>query len=201
MHRKPARGTHAMLPAMSAIAAPPDPELAALHTRLWEQLAVAVRDKTHAWRTPVLATTGGPAGADARVVVLREVDAAAGELVFFTDARSPKAAQIAAHPAGTLVLWSPALSWQLRLALHLDLEASGLAVSSRWARLQMTPAAQDYLAPRAPGQALAAPPERETRAHFAVVTGRVQSMDWLALDPAGYRRAVFDAAGARWVQP
>lgn len=185
---------------MSA-AAPHDPELAALHARLWGELATAARDKAHAWRTPVLATVGGPAGADARVVVLREVDAAAGELVLFTDARSPKATQIAAHPHGVLVLWSATLGWQLRAALQLEIEASGLAVSSRWARLKMTPAAQDYLSPHPPGHALAASPGRESRAHFAVVTGRVQRLDWLALEATGHRRAVFDDAGARWVQP
>lgn len=185
-----------------ATPAPTDPELAALHGRLWDELDAAVHDKAHPWRTPVLATVGGAAGVDGRVVVLREADAAAHELILFTDARSPKAGQIAAHPAGMLVLWSAALGWQLRLSVQLEIETSGLAASSRWARLQMTPAAQDYLAPRPPGQALSAPPpERGTRGHFAIVTARVQAIDWLALDPAGHRRAVFDTAGARWVQP
>lgn len=176
-------------------------ELAALHERLWEELDSAAHDKTHAWRTPVLATVGGRAGADARVVVLREVEAANHSLVFFTDARSPKAVQMATHPAGTMVMWSPALGWQLRLAVNLQIETSGLAVSSRWARLKMSPAAQDYLAPRAPGTAITASPERESRAHFAVVTAEVRSMDWLSLDPSGHRRAVFDEQGPRWVQP
>lgn len=176
-------------------------ELAALQVRLWDELATAASDKAHAWRTPVLATAAGPSGADARVVVLREVDAASRSLVFFTDARSPKAVQIAAQPRGVMVMWSPALGWQLRLAVQLDIETSGLAVSSRWARLKMTPAAQDYLAPRAPGLALASPAERESRAHFAVVIAHVEAIDWLALDPSGHRRAVFDEQGARWVQP
>lgn len=176
-------------------------ELEQIRKQIWAQLEMAPSDRGHAWRTPVLATVGGTVGADARVVVLREVDPINAELIFFTDARSPKAAQMAAHPAGSLVMWSPVLSWQLRLVVRLQIETSGLAVSSRWAKLQMTPAAQDYLAPRAPGAVLTGAPERETRAHFAVVTAQVRAMDWLALDPAGHRRAVFDANGARWVQP
>ena len=44
-------------------------------------------------------------------------------------------------------------------------------------------------------------PERGSRAHFAVVVARVERIDWLDLDPAGQRRAVFDASGARWLQP
>lgn len=180
---------------------PIEAELAALHERLWEELDGAVHDKAHAWRTPVLATVGGNAGADARVVVLREVEAANRSLVFFTDARSPKAAQMAGQPAGTMVLWSPVLGWQLRLSVSLQIETAGLAVSSRWARLKMSPAAQDYLAPRAPGEAITTSPERESRAHFAVVTAQVQSMDWLSLEPPHHRRAIFDGLGARWVQP
>lgn len=177
-------------------------ELETIRQRLWAELTLAAVERGRAWRTPVLATVGGESGCDARTVVIREVDAAAGEIVFFTDARSPKVGQIAAHPDAVLVAWSAELGWQLRLAVHLTVETSGLALSSRWAQLKMTPAAQDYLSPLAPGTPLAHPaPERGSREHFAVVTARVLSLDWLALDPAGHRRAVFDASGARWVQP
>lgn len=186
-------------------AAHPDdpPALAAARAALWAELGRAVADKAHPWRTAVLATVGGAAGVAARVVVLREVDAAAGELVFFTDARSPKVAQATDRPDAVLVLWSQPLGWQLRLQVALGIETGGLAVSSRWARLKMTPAAQDYLSPLPPGTPLDphAAPERGSRGHFAVVTAQVRAMDWLALDAAGYRRAVFDDDGARWVQP
>lgn len=184
-------------------AALPTDDLGALEARLWAELVAAAHTRGHAWRTPVLATACGTAGVDARVVVLREVDASARELAFFTDARSPKANQIAAHPQATMVMWAAELGWQLRLSLHLTLETSGLAVSSRWATLKMTPAAQDYLSPLPPGAPLGAhpAPERGSRDHFAVVTAQVRAVDWLSLDPAGHRRAVFDTAGARWVQP
>lgn len=184
-------------------AALPTDDLGALEARLWAELVAAAHTRSHAWRTPVLATTCGTAGVDARVVVLREVDAPARELVFFTDARSPKANQITAHPQATMVMWSAELGWQLRLSLNLTLETSGLAVSSRWATLKMTPAAQDYLSPLPPGAPLGVhpAPERGSREHFAVVTAQVLALDWLSLHPAGHRRAVFDPAGARWVQP
>jgi hypothetical protein len=81
-------------------------------------------------------------------------------------------------------------------------EAEGLAVSSRWARLKLTPAAQDYLSPLPPGEPLAqAQAQRGSRAHFALVHARVRSMDWLELRPEGHRRACFDSAGGHWVQP
>ena len=181
----------------------PDPTLAALEADLWANLRTAVHTRGHAWRTATLATVT-PAGLpDARTVVLREVDAAARLLCFYTDARSPKVAQMQRQPQGLLVLWSAELGWQLRLQVHLTVETSGLAVSSRWATLQMTPAAQDYLSPLPPGSPLTTlAPANRSRAHFAVVEARVQQMDWLDLAAAGHRRAGFGPDGvARWLQP
>ncbi len=181
-------------------------DLPAIHQACWLQLAACALDKTHAWRVMGLATLDGGA-ADLRSVVIREVDAAAHTLMFFTDARSPKVAQITTQPQATLLAWSGALSWQLRLRVRLVVETSGLAVSSRWARLKLSPAAQDYLSPLPPGAPLlgtAAPhaPDRDSRNHFAVVQAQVQAMDWLELRAGGHRRALFSADGSsQWVTP
>ncbi len=190
----------------------------AVQAAVWRELERAARSKEHAWRTSVLATADGD-GADARTVILREVDASAQLLRLFTDARSAKAAQLQCQPGGVIVMWSAALGWQLRLRVQLTLHTDGLAVSSRWARVKLTPAAHDYLSPLAPGAALgelaapgfandavadaAAPvtPDRESRTHFAVIEAQVTAIDWLELHAAGHRRAIFDADGARWVQP
>jgi len=168
---------------------------------VWRELADCVRDKAHPWRVAVLASQGDE-GADARSVVLREWDEATRTLIMFTDARSPKARQIEAHPLGMLVLWSAALGWQLRLRVRMAVETSGLRVSSRWARLKTTHAAQDYLSPLAPGSPLGeATAARDSRGHFAVISAQVLSADWLELHAEGHRRALIDDAGARWVTP
>jgi pyridoxine/pyridoxamine 5'-phosphate oxidase len=178
-----------------------------IETALWRELQACTDDPLHGWRVAVLATRDGEA-ADARCVVLREVEHERREVVFFADARSPKIAQMTAQPQAMLVLWSQALSWQLRLQVSLAVQTEGLAVSSRWARLKLTPAAQDYLSPLAPGSrieqpaaALPSSSERGTRAHFCVVTASVHSIDWLELSAQGHRRARFDAAGAHWLTP
>jgi pyridoxamine 5'-phosphate oxidase len=180
-----------------------------IEAALWQELAAATTHRGHEWRHAVLATVDGDA-ADARTVVLRDCDAASRELLIYTDERSPKVRQIDAHPLGTLVLWSKTLGWQLRLRVALSLESSGLTVSSRWAQLKMTPAAQDYLSPLPPGSTIDAPaelalghplPERGTREFFAVLTAQVQAVDWLELHAEGQRRARFDARGARWLAP
>jgi pyridoxamine 5'-phosphate oxidase len=175
-----------------------------LQAALWAELTRATHDKHHAWRTPALATTGTH-GADARTVVLREVDAAAHTLHVFSDARAAKVAQLRAQPRATLLMWSPKLSWQLRLHVEVEVHLDGLAVTSRWARLQHSPAAQDYLAPQAPGSDAGTPTSTthaaELRHHFAVLSARVLSMDWLELRREGHRRARFDDQGARWLVP
>ena len=195
--------------------------LAEVHTALWQELTRAPHDKHHEWRTPVLATVDGDA-ADARTVVLREVDAQAATLLFFSDARAGKLAQLQATPLGTLVLWSRRLSWQLRLRVALSADTEGPDVAARWAQVRLTPAAQDYLSPLAPGAPIAATeadddpaataapagslspdlqPAMSDRSHFALLRAHVLTTDWLELHRDGHRRARFDVGGGRWLVP
>jgi pyridoxamine 5'-phosphate oxidase len=176
-------------------------QLAEIEGAVWRELAVAATSPDHEWRVGVLATSTG-SQADARCVVLRDIDLTTRALVFYTDSRSPKVAHIETHPQGTLVLWSARLEWQLRLRVTLSIETAGLAVSSRWARLKMTPAAHDYLSPLPPGSPLERPlPARGTREFFAVATATVTAVDWLELHAQGQRRALFDEQGGRWLAP
>lgn len=176
--------------------------LAAIEAACWGGLSDAARHARHAWRVLALATVDGEA-ADVRNVVLRECRPAERQLVIYTDARSPKVSQIAAHPGGTLLAWSREVPWQLRLRCMLTVEASGELVDARWQALRQTPAALDYLAPAAPGAPLeAAARERDLAGHFALLRAEVRRIDWLELvDGGAHRRAVFDASGARWVTP
>jgi len=176
--------------------------LAAIEAALWRELEAATRNRAHGWRRQVLATRCGDA-ADARTLVLRELDIETRTLLFYTDARSGKVPQVAGEARGTLVAWCAALSWQLRLRVRLEVQTEGLAVSSRWARLALTPSAQDYLAPAPPGTPLdpAFVPLPAGRTHFALLSAWVESIDWLELGERVHRRASFDGEGARWLVP
>ncbi|MBC7664718.1 MAG: hypothetical protein H7276_13180, partial [Caulobacter sp.] len=58
-----------------------------IETALWQELTRAVHDKHQEWRTLVLstvATVDGELTADARSVVLREVNTKAKQLVIYT---------------------------------------------------------------------------------------------------------------------
>ena len=177
--------------------------LETIEAEVWRQLSLAVGDRQHAWRTPVLASIADDV-ADARTVVIREVDHRNKQLLIYTDERAGKVSQLLHHPRGTVVMWSAALAWQLRCRVHLSLESSGLAASSRWARIRLSPAAQDYLSPLAPGSPIAspAPPHPPVaRDFFAIIDAKIESIDWLELHPEGHRRARFDGQGSRWLQP
>ena len=178
--------------------------LTEIEAALWQELTRAVHDKHHEWRTLVLATVGGTANqpnADARNVVLREVNPSAKQLTVYTDARAEKAQQIAAHPHGTVAMWSRRLGWQLRCRVRLSLQTSGPTVAARWESLKLSPAAQDYLSPLAPGMPLSGAAEAPaTQHHFAVIIASVRSIDWLELHREGHRRAVFGDDAATWLQ-
>ncbi len=182
------------------------PRLAGLdeiRAAVWRELLLACRDKRHPWRTPALATRSVD-GAEARTVVLREADDVTQTLFVFSDARASKVAELQQQPRATLLMWSPALSWQLRLRVQVGVHTDGLAVTSRWAGLQHSPAAQDYLAPQPPGSSTTSsrpPHAAEQRHHFAVLSARVVAMDWLELHAEQHRRASFDDQGARWLVP
>ncbi|MES1163168.1 MAG: pyridoxamine 5'-phosphate oxidase family protein, partial [Rhizobacter sp.] len=127
--------------------------LESIAAAVWRELERAAGQPGHPWRTPVLATVDGDA-ADARTVVLREVDAARRRLLIYTDERAGKVSQLLNHPRGTVLMWSRQLGWQLRCHVRLTLEMSGLSASSRWARIKLTPAAQEYLSAMPPGAPL-----------------------------------------------
>jgi hypothetical protein len=179
-------------------------ELSAIEDAVWAELTLAPHHRSHEWRVGVLATVDGDA-ADARSVVLRDFETQTRTLPIYADSRSPKAAQIETHPLGTLVLWSEPLGWQVRLRVALSLETTGLRVSSRWARLKMTPGAHDYLSPLPPGSPLDRParphPQRDSREHFALLSAQILAVDWLELHADGHRRASFNAKGRRWLTP
>ncbi len=167
----------------------------------WLELDHAAHDRAHGWRVLTLATFDGER-ADARSVVIRDTNPDERSILFYSDSRAQKVAQMRAHPQGTIVAWSPRMGWQLRLSVRLSVEDDGLDVSSRWASLKMSPSAQDYLSPLPPGTPVSQfSPERGSREFFAVVTAQVDAIDWLELHADGHRRARFDREGARWLTP
>lgn len=176
---------------------------AEIRQRIWVELGRATQDRHHAWRTPVLATTSGDGLPHARTVVLREADATACCLRFYTDGRSAKIAQLVGRPDALLVFWSKRLNWQLRVHARVTAHATGPVLDSAWARVSQSAAAGDYLSPCAPGTVVSAvTPTASTSAHHLVVlSADVHEIDWLELARSGHRRAALRADTWDWLTP
>ncbi|MEK6349470.1 MAG: pyridoxamine 5'-phosphate oxidase family protein [Burkholderia sp.] len=170
------------------------------------------------------ATLGLDGAPQVRTVVLRGVDRTARSLMFHTDARSAKAAEIARDGRIALVGCDLANGLQIRAEgvarLRTD-EAERLAIwrASRPRTLILyraplppgTPVAEPADAHPPEAQAGAEPDSMAGFAQFAVIDVRIDAIDWLDLAADGHRRARFahdahDTAGAPgwhggWVAP
>jgi hypothetical protein len=186
-----------------------------IRPQIWKELGRASLDRHHEWRTPVLASTDADGLPDARTVVLRQVDAGAGLLTFYTDNRSPKVAQLQGQALAMLVFWSARLSWQLRVRVTFSVITSGPEVEALWQGVSQSAAAGDYLSPLPPGAVLpqgSGTVNVETTSietakapapthSFALLRAQVLQMDWLELSRDGHRRAQLSAKTWDWLTP
>ena len=179
-------------------------DLAATLAEAWRLLQRGVADRRHGFHHPVLATTDLDGRPQARTVILRAVDPAKREIVFHTDARSAKIAELAANPKAALQVYDEKRKIQLRLngeALVHQNDEIALAhwrASQRMSRVcySVHPAPGARI-DRAGGFALQQQDVGETEAdipgyaNFAVVVVRLDSLEWLFLAGEGHRRARF----------
>ena len=176
-----------------------------IRQRLWTELGRAAQDRHHAWRTPVLTTVSQSGLPNARTVVLRHADAKLTQLHFYTDARSPKVAELHDQANAMLLFWSKRLNWQLRVRARMEIHRSGPLIDAVWQRVSQSAAAGDYLAAHAPGSIAsvdgASGKDATQKHHLAVLIAQVQEIDWLELDRAGHRRAKLSADAWNWLTP
>lgn len=198
-----------------------EPNLHTVLENVWHLLDKGVRDRRHGFHLPCLATWNPDFGPTARHVVLRGLDRKHRLLRFHTDARSGKAAEIAAEPRVALTFYDPGEETQVRAQAHAELHRSDAAAEAAWQKTRLF-SRRCYLAQQAPGTPTEVPtaglpfglvdrsPTAEEseagRANFAIVLCRIESLDWMYLSHMGHRRARFawTAEGevdARWLQP
>lgn len=177
-----------------------------IRQQIWKELSRATQDRRHAWRTPVLATACADGSVNARTVVLRAVNKSEAQLQIFTDARSPKVAEIADESNAVFVFWSARLRWQLRIRVSISALMRGTTVDALWQRVKQSASAGDYLSPSAPGSLLRSDSSVSAEAsrkksHFAVLNAQVIEIDWLELASAGHRRAKVTVDTWEWLTP
>ncbi|TVQ63955.1 MAG: flavin-binding protein [Phycisphaerales bacterium] len=198
------------------------PTLPDVLTDLWRRLERGATERRHPYHQPVVSSMGEDASPRSRTVVLRNADRDGASLVFHTDARSPKCAELRANTALTWTFYDPASKVQLRVRSRAEVLTTGEIVDQRWANTRAM-GRRCYLAPRTPGVSVGdqpdpnlpealrhrEPTEQESkpgRANFAVVRCAIESVDWLHLRHDGHRRAQFvfrdrKPDGGAWLAP
>jgi pyridoxamine 5'-phosphate oxidase len=189
----------------------------------WHQLVLATQHaKNHedrsGFRTMTVATNT-PDGADARTVVLRQVDAVRRYLWFHTDARASKVMQLEAFPKATLLFWDEKSQIQLRLSAETRLHTDDYVADEQWKNLWVG-SRKMYLSEPAPGSEQLnpypgfppqlgsdLPSEADSEAgrkNFAVMECRILSLEYLQLGRSGQTRARFQYEPDRklvWLAP
>lgn len=170
--------------------------------RLTQWLHAGATTPTHAFRWPVVSTVTAAGDAESRVVVLRRFNADARLLVFHTDVRSPKIADLKRSRRCEFLFYDPDDRIQLRASTTADIHHHEEFACREFDALTSYSRAS-YAAATAPGTDLPAdapfdyppgPPVNDEVAfdHFAAVACTIERIDALELHTSGHRRAVLD---------
>lgn len=187
----------------------------------WERLRHGVIDPKHPFRLAVLGTSGLTGGITLRTVVVREVNDRGRRILCHTDARSPKVEEVRATSRVAWLLYDPTDRIQVRLGGTASIHTDDSVADRHWA--DASPLNRRcYLAPMPPGARCSGPDpnlpaifldraptltESEAgRAHFAVVSCEIETLDWLHLRAEGHVRARFrwdddERIHAEWLAP
>jgi pyridoxamine 5'-phosphate oxidase len=189
----------------------PDDLTSILHL-CWLMLQKGVKDRRHGFHHPIVASVDAEGRPKSRVVVLR--DASNGTLRFHTDVRSQKWAELAAHPAVSLVVYDEPDRTQLRIEGEAKLHHAEDVAKAAWnASQRMSKVC--YATSPAPGVEMSGfdgftlpLPEDEAaiavgEANFGAVVIHVHTIEWLYLKARRNRRAHFDLRThhAKWLAP
>lgn len=206
---------------MSPDTSPALQTLDAVEAALWRLLERGARDRRADAHTPVLASVDAQGRPQARTVVLRGVDRAAGLVWVHTDARGAKVGELTARPDAQLVVYDRTWKTQARLSGIVSVHRRDAVAEAAWAASTLF-ARRCYLAPDPPGSPADGPisglpadvegraPSVEEAApafdNFAVLRLTVARVDWLHLAHTGHRRARFERTGeggwlAAWAVP
>jgi pyridoxamine 5'-phosphate oxidase len=176
----------------------------ALLQSIWYALAQSTSTTSNPLRTPTLGTVGLDGSARLRTVILRDADAVSRELRAYVDARSPKVAELRRDPRATWHFYDADAACQLRIDSNATLHVQDELTARLWPGVPESNRL-NYRSLLAPGMPLESGVAQTTSSRdgyeqFAVVVGRVSSIDFLRLKRAGHERCRFDIAADGTIQ-
>lgn len=191
----------------------PVPEdLPRLERLIWQELSLASQPSDHPWRLVNLATVEDNQPQQ-RIVVLRDLNEAARQLIVQTDLRSAKIEQIRQQPRVCWLFYH----WDYRVQLtahgQATIHTNDALADRQWEATELSSRGL-FLAPFPPGSAASQPSinlpahlaghaptaaeAEEGRQNFAAIVGEVESLDLLVIQKAGNVRARWTWDGSCW---
>lgn len=197
-----------------------DADIAVILDSGWSLLEAGAANRRTMMHSPVIASVNHEGHPTQRVMVMREAVRHERLLRFHTDARSPKVGQIGSGSPVHVLAYEADARVQLRMSGRGWVVGDGPEAEAAWANSSLF-ARRCYLTREGPGSDSAVPtsglpPSVEGRKptevqvtrgrpNFAVLTIRIDCMDWLNLAQTGHRRAIIEweqgVAHGRWLVP
>ena len=168
-----------------------------------KNLTRGVKDRKHAFHTPVFSNISKKEGIESRVVVLRKFDHENMILNFHTDYRSPKTKNLKKNNKSLFVFYDHKLKIQMRIKTRSYLNHQNEVSKEMWDKTRLL-SRKCYLTTKEPSS-ITLKPEDGIPAHllgkepdfyesekgyqnFTVVENKIFEIDWLYLDITGHRR-------------
>jgi 3-hydroxyisobutyrate dehydrogenase len=177
-----------------------------LEQDIWVRLVTGAVKSRNPFHTPCVATMD-KGEVSLRTVVLRKALAKERELRFHTDIRSPKWLELSLNPSISALFYDAGDRIQLRVKGHAVLQYKNDLTAEAWKNTTSS-SRRCYLTLHSPSSFAEIPTSglseeieqenftmEESEAgysNFGIVSIQVQSIDWLWLNHAGHRRALFD---------
>ena len=192
-------------------------DLTELEKDCWNRLVNGAIKSRSPFHTPSIATFSKE-GISLRTVVLRKTIPETHELRFHTDIRSPKWEEMRLNPDISALFYDASERIQLRIKGKAVLLYNNETTTEAWQKTTLS-SRRCYLTDYNPSSfsdrptsGLAEAIEQENISleeselgfqNFGIVSIQVQSIDWLWLNHAGHRRALFDyeTAHFQWMIP
>ncbi len=167
------------------------------------QLTEAVNDRNHSFHTPVFSNILNIHETESRTVVMRKFDSQELIIHFHTDIRSKKIKSLVDNPNTNLLFYDSEIKTQLRIKLSSNVNHKNEIASESWNNTKIY-SRKCYLTKKSPSSISLIPsdglpnhlagvdPSKEESEkgfeNFAVITNKIQSIDWLKLSSQGHKR-------------
>jgi len=165
-----------------------------------QELIRSNADYRHPFNLMTLATIDGKtAYPQVRTVVMRHIDSLFSVL-FYTDSRSPKVAQIEANNLTSLMWYHPKRKLQVRMdcTAHI-VEEESLLYKDHLLKVKQSKSVSDYTASLAPGTELRGlEVEYRGEIHFSLIQLNPKNIEVLQLSSEAHQRALYIKVNGQW---